>query len=235
MVKEESLEPEVPPVRLHLACGDIVLPNWLNLDYEARIPGIVQADLTHGIPFKNETVDEIFCSHFLEHLKLRHEAIPFLQECYRVLKPGGIMSFITPNFRDICRKYWHRGIRQTASATFGDGRSPWDYHVSAWWPDRFVQLVLDGYIDTPGGVWKVWDGVELVRVSTLGRAHSAYEVTAIFRKQGGTAKTYPTWLGFKEIVGEGLIPSWEWHFKLFGHRASTAISKALKRVRSAIG
>jgi len=204
-------------VRLHLACGNIFLSDWINIDYESTMPGVVKCDLTKGIPFKDESVDEILASHFLEHLKLRHEAIPFLQECYRVLKRGGIMSFITPNFEVIYKTYDPRGMSSLAAATFGDGRTGWDYHTSGWWPERFKQLAEKGHIYTPGapgGAYRVWnEGVEVIHMFTLWRPHSPYEVTAIFRKPGGTEATYPTWMKRTEIVGNGFLTPLRWRYK----------------------
>lgn len=214
-------------IRLHLACGNIFLDRWVNIDYEARIPGVIQCDLTKGIPFKNETVDEILASHFLEHLKLKHEAIPFLQECHRVLKPGGIMSFITPNFEIIHRSYISKGTGAVASAMFGDGRTMWDYHISAWWTERFRQLAQEGCIHTPAGSYKVWESVELVKIITLWRLHSPYEVTVIYRKSGGALKqTYPTWLDRHDIVGDGFMSPFEWHLRQFISRYPACINLA---------
>lgn len=212
-INTPSDDEEKKAIRLHLACGNTFLQGWENIDYEARVPGVIQCDLMRGIPFKDEVVDEIMVSHFLEHLKLKHEAIPFLQECHRVLKPGGIMSFITPNFEIIYKSYAAKGISAVASAMFGDGRTAWDYHVSGWWPERFRQLAQDGYIHTPGGSYKVWEGVEIVKIITLWRPHSPYEVTAIYRKAGGTRTAQATWLDRREVVGDGFLSPFEWRWR----------------------
>lgn len=53
-------------------------------------------DLSTGIPLKNEVADYIFSSHFLEHL-FRKDADHLLRECYRVLKPGGVLRISVPD------------------------------------------------------------------------------------------------------------------------------------------
>jgi SAM-dependent methyltransferase len=227
---QTKLEVIQQPIRVHLACGNDFLPGWINLDKDVRVPGVIQCDLTEGVPFKNEAVDEILASHFLEHLKLRHEAIPFLQECYRVLKPGGIISFITPNFEILYREKISQGIDAVASATFGDGRTEWDYHISAWWPERFRQLAEEGYIHTSAESYRVWEGVEVVQISTFWRLHSPYEVTAVFRKPGGSVITYPTWLDRREIVGDGFMSPFEWRRKQFINRINSAVVRLVKQV-----
>ncbi|AUN95712.1 class I SAM-dependent methyltransferase [Pseudazoarcus pumilus] len=53
-------------------------------------------DLRWGIPLPNNSVDFIYSSHTLEHIPYPHQN-PFLVECVRVLKPGGIISLAVPN------------------------------------------------------------------------------------------------------------------------------------------
>ncbi len=208
-----------------------MLPDWINIDYETRKPGIVQADLLKGLPFQDNSVDEILCSHFLEHLKIRHEAIPFLQECYRVLKPGGVMSFITPNFEILHDMFKRQGTGRIASATFGDGRTLWDYHISAWWPERYRRLGETGTIYTPAINYKVWDNVELVKILNRWRMHSPWEVTAIYRKRGSNPRE-PTWLSATEIVGkDGLMAPWRWKLKHPYYNVLSVGYSALQRLK----
>jgi predicted SAM-dependent methyltransferase len=53
-------------------------------------------DLRRGLPFKNNSVDIIYHSHFLEHL-YKKDARDFLSECFRILKPGGLMRIAVPD------------------------------------------------------------------------------------------------------------------------------------------
>jgi SAM-dependent methyltransferase len=47
-----------------------------------------------SLPFPDSTVDLILCEHVFEHLEAPKAV---LAECFRVLKPGGAMLFLTPN------------------------------------------------------------------------------------------------------------------------------------------
>ena len=49
------------------------------------------------LPFKNNTVDQIFCLEVLEHLQRIEDVIKVLKEFYRVLKPKGLLIIHTPN------------------------------------------------------------------------------------------------------------------------------------------
>lgn len=48
----------------------------------------------YPLPFDNDSIDEIYCSHTLEHLK---NPIEFLKECHRIMKKGAIMTIRVPH------------------------------------------------------------------------------------------------------------------------------------------
>lgn len=58
----------------------------------------VHHDLSRNIPFKTETVDYIFSSHFFEHL-YRKQGMGFLRECHRVLRSGGVLRLSIPDLK----------------------------------------------------------------------------------------------------------------------------------------
>ncbi|MGH9425373.1 MAG: class I SAM-dependent methyltransferase, partial [Terriglobia bacterium] len=63
---------------------------------ERQHPGIrmIQCDLNEGFPVEDESFDVVTAGEIIEHM-LDEEA--FLQECRRVLKPGGQLVLTTPN------------------------------------------------------------------------------------------------------------------------------------------
>jgi len=65
---------------------------------------IMVHDLTRGIPFPDACVDAVYHSHVLEHID-RTEAPKFIQECSRVLRDGGVIRVVVPDFERYCRKY----------------------------------------------------------------------------------------------------------------------------------
>jgi len=62
--------------------------------YKARGFDAIRCDIKNGLSFNNESFDLVFASEVLEHL---HDTAFFLCECYRVLKPKGILVLSTPN------------------------------------------------------------------------------------------------------------------------------------------
>lgn len=63
-----------------------------------------QADLSKGIPAGEDQFAIVYHSHILEHFEKR-AAERFIAECYRVLKPGGILRLATPDLEQIARQY----------------------------------------------------------------------------------------------------------------------------------
>jgi len=80
----------------------------LNPSYRAQLPPEVEfinapADCT-GLPAGS--VDVVFTSNFLEHLRSKDECDAVFTEVLRVLKPGGRFIVMGPNIRYLADKYW---------------------------------------------------------------------------------------------------------------------------------
>jgi hypothetical protein len=88
-------------VRLDLGCGKNKIQDaenpWLGVD-AINFDGVdLVADLREVWPWEAESVDEVHCSHFLEHLT-GEQRIHFFNELYRVLKPGATARILTPHW-----------------------------------------------------------------------------------------------------------------------------------------
>jgi len=89
---------------VNVGCGRHFHQDWINLDLVSGIPGVVRYDLRQGLPFDEGVCDVIYHSHLLEHLT--HEAARlFLSDCFRVLRPGGILRVVVPDLEGIVRAY----------------------------------------------------------------------------------------------------------------------------------
>jgi SAM-dependent methyltransferase len=77
----------------------------LNPEMQAHVADGVDLrieDATCLASVSNESVDLIFASNFLEHLEA-DEIASLLERCFEVLKPGGRLILIQPNYR-LCRE-----------------------------------------------------------------------------------------------------------------------------------
>ena len=66
--------------------------------------GVESWKASAGIPTPTQSVDLIYHSHLLEHLE-QEEGEELIQECFRVLKAGGILRVAVPDLERICRDY----------------------------------------------------------------------------------------------------------------------------------
>jgi predicted SAM-dependent methyltransferase len=89
---------------LNLGCGSRFHPDWINLDIKSSVKEVKAHNLKNGIPYATSTIDVIYHSHLLEHFS-RDEALILLRECYRVLKPDGIIRVVVPDLEQIALTY----------------------------------------------------------------------------------------------------------------------------------
>jgi predicted SAM-dependent methyltransferase len=85
--------------KLHIGAGHNRLPGWLNTDRDPN-SGAVYLDAAKPFPFEDETFDYVYSEHLIEHLP--YEAgVSMLEECRRILKPGGRIRIATPAMEQI--------------------------------------------------------------------------------------------------------------------------------------
>lgn len=82
--------------KLHLGCGLHRIDGWLNSDLSPRAKSVVMVDVTKQFPFADEAFDYVFSEHMIEHLSYA-EGRRMLDECFRVLRPGGTLRLSTPD------------------------------------------------------------------------------------------------------------------------------------------
>lgn len=89
-------------------------------------PGVdIIADLTERWPFEDDSVDEANASHVIEHFDAKGR-IHFVNELYRVLKPGATCQMVAPHFAS-CRAYGDLTHQWPPVSEF------WFYYLSAEW------------------------------------------------------------------------------------------------------
>lgn len=103
---------------LNLGCGYRFHPDWTNVDFVSTREGVIAHNLIEGIPFSDSSFDVIYHSHVLEHFS-KKEAELFLRECYRVLRPQGVLRIAVPDLEQIVSIYL------TALEKASSGLSEW--------------------------------------------------------------------------------------------------------------
>lgn len=107
---------------LNIGCGTRFHPAWTNIDVASVSPHVRIHDIRNGLLFPDESFDAVYHSHLLEHVP-REAALPLTQECYRVLKRGGIIRVVIPDLERIARLY----LGSLEKALVGYPNSQYDY------------------------------------------------------------------------------------------------------------
>jgi predicted O-linked N-acetylglucosamine transferase (SPINDLY family)/predicted SAM-dependent methyltransferase len=99
----EVATPVVEPLRLHIG-GKEPKAGWKIVNIQAG-PDVDFIGNCTSLRFEDNTVDEVYASHVLEHLGFRNELPQALQEIRRVLKPGGVLRMSVPDLEVLCRLF----------------------------------------------------------------------------------------------------------------------------------
>lgn len=116
---------------VNLGCGDIGHDDWVNIDcgilalvnkhpwlkkvifslrlapasYQRPWPkNLYFVNLRKKFPLADSSLDYIYSSHFIEHIKT-YEAIALFSQCYRALKPGAVMRITVPDLDLVTQQY----------------------------------------------------------------------------------------------------------------------------------
>lgn len=131
-----------PPVKLDLGCGKNKKEGFIGVDSIA-FPGVdVVQDLTKKWQWADNSVDEVHCSHFVEHLDAR-QRVHFVNELYRVMKPGAKCQIIVPAWSS-SRAYGDMTHKWPPVSEF------WFYYLLKSWraqncPHDDIEFNKDGY------------------------------------------------------------------------------------------
>ena len=79
-------------------------PNTIN--YAEKNVSVITESCFEMSSIHDESIDVVFMSNFLEHLKNKDEVLAVLSEAYRVLKQHGKVLILQPNIRFLSDKYW---------------------------------------------------------------------------------------------------------------------------------
>ncbi|MCB9074601.1 MAG: methyltransferase domain-containing protein [Chitinophagales bacterium] len=73
---------------------------WLNVDILPKTADTAYMDATKRFPFEENIFSYIFAEHMIEHITY-DEGQFMLRECFRVMKPNGVIRLATPNLDKI--------------------------------------------------------------------------------------------------------------------------------------
>lgn len=113
-------------VKLDLGCGTKPREGFEGVDRIAFPEVKHVVDLTvYPWPWADGSVEEVHCSHYVEHLPAR-DRVAFVNELHRILAPGGKVTLIAPHWAS-CRAYGDMTHQWPPVSEF------WFYYLSKSW------------------------------------------------------------------------------------------------------
>jgi SAM-dependent methyltransferase len=97
--------------KLNFGCGGNIIGGWENHD--------IDVDITKPLPYDNDSIDFIFAEHVVEHTD-SPTALRFFDECYRILKTGGVVRIAVPSITEIYANADQQYLDWLGGSGFGD-------------------------------------------------------------------------------------------------------------------
>lgn len=133
-VKRLLVKPQLPQnpdgkIFIHLGCGDIASPEFINVDVRPDPHVHYVCDVRDLSIFRDCYADLVYACHVLEHIR-RDALRKTLWEWRRILKPGGILRLSVPDFDKIVHIYdsCSRDINSILDPLMGGRGHKYDVH-----------------------------------------------------------------------------------------------------------
>jgi predicted SAM-dependent methyltransferase len=90
--------------KLQLGAGTYPMSGWLATDVKPRRDQVLPVDARKPLPIPDASIDYIHAEHLFEHIRYP-AGQRLLKECWRVLRPGGVLRIATPDFARLIAIY----------------------------------------------------------------------------------------------------------------------------------
>jgi predicted SAM-dependent methyltransferase len=136
-------------IRVNLGCGHKPIEGYLNVDQRALPKVDIRADIL-DLPFEQNTVQEIFAAHLVEHFtaqSLRTEVLPYW---HSLLAPQGVLRLIAPNAQAMIMAYANQKMPfdQLTTVLLGMQEYDGDFHFAMLSPENLTKLLQEaGFAD----------------------------------------------------------------------------------------
>lgn len=113
-------------VKLDVGCGPHKKVGYIGIDILPMDGVDFLVDFNkESLPIDNNSVDEIYTSHFLEHVE---NPVKLMEEFNRILKDGGILEIIVPHYTN---PYAHHFTHKTYWSSYAFEQEYLDYYLKS--------------------------------------------------------------------------------------------------------
>jgi predicted SAM-dependent methyltransferase len=150
-----------PPYKLNFGCGMAPLPGWINVDLSLSAKADVFWNLKKRFPLPEGSCSHIYNESLFELFK-PEDGRAFLQECRRLLAPGGVMRLAIPSLEEVVALY------QSGDWRHFDPLNPGYAHYQV---IRNGAQMINSAFRHPDNQW-LYDWEDLTRVVTAAGFHN---------------------------------------------------------------
>ena len=131
-------------IKLDLGCGGVKQKGFIGIDAILGPRVDLEYNLELGIPFPENSISEIYTSHFLEHLP-DQKALFLLKEIKRVLQTNGKLTIVVPDLESSMQKFLKMSEKDKWSFgwqwIFGNQKKEYEFHKTGFSKNRIKNLL----------------------------------------------------------------------------------------------
>jgi len=200
---------------LNIGCGVTSDSEWINIDLGGS-DDVMSHNVTDGLPFPDKTFDVVYHSHLLEHIPFE-KSLPFIHECFRVLKPGGIIRILVPDLERIAGLY----LEKLAAAKESEADYDW---IMLELYDQCIREKSGGFMERY--LRSSHAVLSPFVAARMGASAAQYREQA----QGKPARIKPTWRNFARVMYRLRLEFAKWIvYALAGKKGRDAFMEGLFR------
>jgi predicted SAM-dependent methyltransferase len=149
----ESQAKLINELKLDLACGQNKTEGYFGVDVAPgdNVDAVVDLEV-YPWPIESNSAEDIVCNHYVEHTT---DFMKFMDEVYRILKPGGKVKFVAPYYNSVrcwqdpthkraiseasflyCNKQWREANKLSHYPITCDFDYTYGYDISTTWANR---------------------------------------------------------------------------------------------------
>lgn len=142
-------------MRLHLGCGGIRIPGYINVDLVPSKAADETWDIS-DLPIVDESAEIIYAASVLEHFG-RKQWRGVLRHWYTKLKPGGTLRISVPDFNKITQWYrGHHNMEELLGLLIGGQKDKLDWHGMIFDYDTLVNALTEiGFVNVVCYHWRL--------------------------------------------------------------------------------
>ncbi len=132
-------------MRLHIG-GEEIKEGWKILNIQKK-PGVdFIGDITDLSQFEDESIEEVYASHVLEHVSIINKQKTF-NGVHRILKKEGRFYISVPNLESIAQVFLQlpdgRSKYDLMTLIYGGQTDDYDFHYCGFWPNFLFSLLIN--------------------------------------------------------------------------------------------